>query len=102
MSLLGYAFSLGESISRQLNIYFSIQSLCVTSLRPRAAAGLREKPQLRSPMKKGSQLIARTNISGFHPPCQGLVTALCPSANQHSNCHLQKEVELIYGLLLKL
>lgn len=58
MSLLGYAFSPGESISRQLNIYFSIQSLCATSLRPRAAAALREKPELRSPMKKRSQHIA--------------------------------------------
>lgn len=66
MLLLGYAFSLGESITRQLKIYFGIQGLCATSLRPGAAAALLEKPELGPPMKKGSQLIARINIAGFH------------------------------------
>ena len=66
MLLLGYAFRLGESITRQLKIYFGIQSSCATSPRPRAAAGLLEKPELRSLVRKGSQLIARINIAGFH------------------------------------
>lgn len=66
MWLLGYAFSIGESITRQPKIYFGIQSSCATSLRPRAAVALLEKPELGSPMKKGSQLLAWENITSFH------------------------------------
>lgn len=63
---LGYAFSIGGSITTQLKIYFGIQSSCTTSLRPRAAAMLLEKLELGSPMKKGVQCVAQINITGSH------------------------------------
>lgn len=63
---LGYTFSVGGSITRQLTIYFGIQSLCATSPRPRAAAMPLEKLELGSPMKKGVQFVAQINIAGFH------------------------------------
>jgi len=65
MLLLGYAFSPGESTARQLKADFGIQSSCATSPRPRAAAALLEKPELRSLAKKGSQIAAWINIIGF-------------------------------------
>lgn len=63
--LLGYAFSIGESIARQLKIYSGIQSSHATSLGPRASAVLPEKPELGSPMKERGRLIARTDTAGF-------------------------------------
>lgn len=93
MLLLRYAFSIGESITRHLKIYFGIQSSCAASLGPRAAAALLEKPELGSPMKKGSQLVAQINLAG-------LATASWTSPNLNSNCHLQREAKLIYSLLL--
>lgn len=45
MLLLGSAFSIGVSITRQLNIYLDINSLCATSLKCRAAALLEASTQ---------------------------------------------------------